>query len=172
MTRGKYAARATNRREVAEVEASEAAYQRQIVRLTKERDEARAELAQLKKSSATEARALRAQISEGTSDLVTALRLQVNGFRDERDKARREMKEYASRMHKALHNIRDHFISQHGVAPGIDAAQEAFRLVGVVPENDVVFAPEERPAAKFGADGVELIRQARAARGRGRREAV
>lgn len=91
MTRGKYAARAAKRREDAEIEATEAGYRRQIVRLTQERDEARAERDDARKVWKDEVRVLAAQLSEATSPRVDALNRELIRTRDERDRFKAEL---------------------------------------------------------------------------------
>lgn len=89
--KGKYGQRAAVRREVAEVEASEAAYQRQIVRLTAERDEARVERDKARKDWAAEVRLLKAQVREGASTRVEALIRELEKVRSERDGLKRNV---------------------------------------------------------------------------------
>lgn len=161
MTRGKYAARATNRREVAEVEASEAAYQRQIVRLTQERNQARESLADVQKKAAVEARALRAQITEGTSAQVEALRISLNKLRDERDAANRTVQRWRKGNTAALHRLMDHMVDEHGIASGRDAYELAARFL--VPDLGMVTFGNEKHLAK--AAGPEAVRQLRKAKG-------
>lgn len=62
--------------------ASEEAYRRQIVRLTKERDEARVELATTRAALRAEIRSLQAQVREGTSGRVQALTHELRRLRD------------------------------------------------------------------------------------------
>lgn len=170
MTRGKYAERATGRREAAEVEASEAAYQRQIVRLTQERDKARAELAKIKTDSAAEARKLRAQISEGTSSLVAALRIELNKNREARDASERELKRCREISERSSLLIQNHMIAEHGAKPGIDSFEKAAAVM--VPElmdagpaapdgRLITVGVEHEFAKKHGNEAARALRKAR-----------
>lgn len=64
-----------------EAEGVESAYRRQIVRLTKERDEARRERDEARAQWKQEVRALQAQLREGTSAQVAALRIELARLR-------------------------------------------------------------------------------------------
>lgn len=164
MTRGKYAVRAANREQTAEAVASEAGYQRQIVRLTQERDKARADLAKIKTDSAAEARKLRAQVSEGTSDLVEALRREVNRFRNERDALHRDAVDRSKKQGVLVERLCDHMVTEHGAKKGREATEQAMWLMS--PEFDGVTIHDTGSEEKFAAThGVEALRALRRARG-------
>lgn len=166
MARGKYASRAATREQATEAVASEAGYKRQVVRLTQERDEARAALAKLRTDSAAEARKFGAQVSAGTSDLVEALRREVNRMRLERDESRRLSKENLKDNDRLFKRLVEHMISQHAAVEGVDAWQQAARLIGVMGDDLIVTVGTEKKVAK--SLGVEVVEQLRRARGQQR----
>lgn len=116
MTRGKYAARAEIRRDAAEVQASEEAYRRQIVRLTQERDEARAERDEARKLWKREVRVLQGQVREGTSGRVEALIHEVERMRSARDEAAREVKAIRDTWDRALRRLHEALVEKCGMS--------------------------------------------------------
>lgn len=170
MTRGKYATRATVRREAADVEANEAAYQRQIVRLTQERNEARAELAKTKAGLIAETRVLRAQVSEGTSNLVAALRIELNKSREVRDAATRELKRIRGIHERFIARMNDHWIAEHGAKPGIDAIEKTMTALDpefmdggpdAVGGKMITVGTEQKFADKHGVAAARALRKSR-----------
>lgn len=118
--KGKYAARAAGRREAAEVEENEAAYRRRILKLTEERDAARAERDEARADWQKEVRILRAQLAEGTSPRVQALTRQLNKMRDERDHQSRAVREREVEHEVFGTRLAEHFAVVHGVRANSD----------------------------------------------------
>lgn len=160
--KGKYAARAANRIEAADREATEDAYRRRVLKLTEERDAARAERDKARTDLAKETRILRAQLAEGTSPKVEALTRELNRIREERDELGRWKKESREKYGAAFRRFTDHFIAGHQLSPK-DAVEAAWRLyAGAGSETLVVDnGVEKKLVERFGADAVRAIRKAR-----------
>jgi hypothetical protein len=82
MTRGKYAARATLRREDAGVRSELDSYQHHIKRLTAENQKLKADLAAEQTAHKTDVRRLKAQLDEGLSPELIALRKELERQRE------------------------------------------------------------------------------------------
>jgi hypothetical protein len=134
VTKGKYAERATRRREDADVTATEEAYKRQIVRLTVERNEARTERDASRAAHRKEVRLLQALNREGTSHRVEALTRELERMRAEATQARKLALGIRDRWTKAGGNVVEHFERAHGLSP-IEAVAEAMSLVGKVDDH-------------------------------------
>jgi hypothetical protein len=105
MTRGKYAARATLRREDAGVRSDLASYQHHVKRLTAENASLRAELEQARRGHAAEARVLRAQRDEGLSPEVEALRQRLREESDRADRAVAHERDLLERWHRCFDRV-------------------------------------------------------------------
>lgn len=163
--KGKYAARAANRAEAADRESTEAAYRRRILKLTEERDVAKAERDKARADQAKETRILRAQLAEGTSPRVEALTRELNRLRDERDQLARWKKESQEKYGAAFGRFMRHFMDENGLS-ATDAADVAFRIFeGSTAETIIVDSGlEKRFAERFGTEAALAIRKARGRR--------
>ncbi len=90
--KGKHGQSAAVRREVNEAEAKEAAYRRQIVRITEERDQARRERDDARVEWRKEARILSARLSEAASPRTEALSRELERARGRCDQLERELR--------------------------------------------------------------------------------
>jgi hypothetical protein len=160
--KGKYAARAANRTATAEQEAAETAYRRRILKLTEERDEARAERDKAREDLAKETRILRAQLAEGTSPRVEALTRELNRLREDRDGLLRWKKESQAKYGAVYGRIHSHFVAEHGFA-NLEAADEVVRLFEGGDGKTVVVdkGVEERFAERFGVEAALALRRSR-----------
>jgi hypothetical protein len=134
VTKGKYAERATRRREDADVVATEEAYKRQIVRLTQERNDARTERDVSRAAHRKEVRLLQAQNREGTSHRVEALVREVNQLRAAADKARANLRSIVEKWERVGHRLTDHYVDEHGLS-GIEATAMVLTMIGRPPNH-------------------------------------
>lgn len=101
MTKGKYAARATLRREDTAVRADIASYQHHVKRLTEETVKLKADLTQCRRDGAAESRKLRAMLDEGLSPELIGLREELERQRDQARSAiakRKEVQEHYEKL--------------------------------------------------------------------------
>jgi hypothetical protein len=157
--KGKYAARAANRRAVAEVEQTEEVYRRNIVKLTRERDEARAERDRAREDWKKESRILRAQLAEGTSARVEALTRELNRVREDRDTFKRNVDQAQGRYKRALDRLFDHWESEHGMTRA--DAMDAVLSIMFGNETHLTMGNERKIAAAFGTDVMLMLRRHR-----------
>jgi len=134
MTRGKYAARAATKRETAEVEQSEAAYRRQIVRLTEERNEARAERDKALTDWAKDVRVLRAQLTEATSPRTEALSRTLEELRQRYDHLLRESGQRSRDDAHMFAFLVNHFKTGHELG-GLTAAEYVATFFRIGPKS-------------------------------------
>lgn len=160
--KGKYAARAANRNEAAAREATEAAYRRRVLKLTEERDEARAERDDARLAAAKEARILRAQLAEGTSPRVEALTRELNRLREERDQLARWKRESQEKYGAVFGRLHTHFKAEHGL-DNLESADEVVRIFeGGDSKTAVVDAGvEHKFAERFGVEAAMALRKSR-----------
>lgn len=158
--RGKHARAAANRRAAADIETTEATYRQRVVKLTEERDAARAERDDAKAAWQKEVRILRAQLAEGTSPRVEALTREVERIRQERDDLKREKSDVRRRYGKMITRLRDHFVGEHGMTPP-EAVDAIFsRLFGEA-QHVTRDRIERKIADEFGAEVMVALRAAR-----------
>lgn len=157
MTRGKYAARAAGQRAATEVEQTESAYRRQIVRLTEERDEARRERDEARAAWRKETRELTGRLSEGLSPRVEALSRELEKFRERCERQKRELRAAEERRRSCARQVVSHFGAEHGMS-----RTEALEAVAHLYGWDVKIATksEQRFAAKHGAEALEWLKAA------------
>lgn len=141
MTRGKYAARATLRREDESVRSDLDSYQHTVQRLTAENRDLRDKLAAQKQVSAQEVRRLRSERDEGLSPEVRALRGQLAQAREERDKAKRDAQETLKRWRYAFDVMVAWFKEAYGCT-GQEAVEAVLALSGAS-APDVVITDHE-----------------------------
>lgn len=103
--RGKHGAASAIRREVHAVEQTEAAYRRQIVRLTNERDDARGGRDEARRLWKQEVRALEARLREGTSARVEALTAELERLRAVVDDMKRVHRSRTTQWGRAVERI-------------------------------------------------------------------
>lgn len=157
--RGKQARAAANRRAAAEAESTEAAYRRQIVKLTEERDAARAERDTARAEWQKEVRIIRAQLAEGTSPRVEALTTELERVRADRDRQKQFRVETRKIYDASVKRWRDHFVSEHGMTH--HAALEAAYSLSIGELAYITDAREKRIAEAFGEDAMLALRAAR-----------
>lgn len=168
--RGKYSKPAAVRREAAEQAGVVEGYQRQVVRLTGERDDARAQLARETEASRRRIRTLEAMVREGTSARVAALEHEVRRLLQERDEARATVQKAKNNDRAGVLLLARHFRDEHDMNIE-DALALTLTLVGGEPRGTIVNDTEERFAARYGVDALREIRRARG-QGRPANEAV
>lgn len=147
--KGKYAARATLRREDSAVRSEVESYQHAIKRLTAERDQARSDLAASRATHKEEVRKLRVMLDEGLTPELLALRRELERHRERADKAAsRSMKTIDAQgrlIHftsKLLHNITG--------CTGLEAMERILAAVGgldavsIADEKTGVVAPDSQ----------------------------
>lgn len=162
MAKGKYAARATVRREQEEIAQAEEAYKRQIVRLTEERNKARAERDEAVQHWQKEVRILRAQLAEGTSPRVEALTRELNKSREKLGKVESELKSIRKRWERSFRRLADYIRAQRGVSD-VEALDIAAQIAG---DGDLealkILTPDESGVAeKHGDDAALTLRKVR-----------
>jgi hypothetical protein len=156
--KGKYATRAANRREATEVEQTEAAYRRQIVRLTQERDEARRERDESRRTHKHDVRKLEAAVREGTSARVVALTRELERLREREDKQSRLLAKRHKDWEQVLFRAEALLMAERGLT-SIEAMEvllswgigPAGRSDNVERELEIALAPateEEAPLAR------------------------
>ena len=157
--RGKHARAAANRRAAADAEATEAAYQRRIVKLTEERDAARSERDAAKADWQKEVRILRAQLAEGTSPRVEALTRELERVREERDRLKRDKADKMKLWEAAFERMHAHFMREHGMtgAEAVDAMTSQVLAVA----SHVTSGREQQFADRFGVEAMLMLRKAR-----------
>jgi hypothetical protein len=159
--KGKYSARAANRREAESAEAAEVVYRRNIVKLTEERDAARKELETVRAEWQREARILRAQVAEGTSARVEALTFEIERIRSDRDRLTRHIKVQTDKWDATLARLREHFEVEHKATP----YQARDMVLQLIVGGEGVFVDagsiEHKQGKEFGTDRVRALRAAR-----------
>lgn len=157
--KGKYAARSANQRAAAEAESSETVYRRRILKLTEERDTARAERDKALLDWKKDIRILRAQLSEGTSPRVEALSQELNRVREERDRLRRRIRDVMERNGEEFERLMEHMLKEHGMsrADAMDAAAELCSGR----EFFIMDAAEKRVGQVGGIEAARALRKSR-----------
>lgn len=158
--KGKHANAARLRREDAEVRQDIHSYQQAIVRLQRERDEARAVLTNERKLIAAERRTLKAQLAEGTSSRVAALESVLASATSERDRARADLARIQDKWNRAIRRMQAHLIAEHGVKSSVEALEAVMRLLGS-PDALIVDKNEQSLGRRNGAEAVKRVRRAR-----------
>jgi uncharacterized coiled-coil DUF342 family protein len=119
MARGKYAARATGRRDAQETATTIETYQRNVAKLAAERDDLKAKLAQEQRERAAERRALKAMIAEGVAPELAARDAVIESLRTDLGEARSALKE-----HRRVQEKTARFLHARLIAAGM-TTQEA-----------------------------------------------
>jgi hypothetical protein len=133
--KGKHAASASARQIAESAAQSEAAYRRQVVRLTEERDQARAERDAARIAWKKEVRLLSARLNEGLSPRVEALQHELERIRADRDQLKARFLANERLISEAVARIAAHFYREHQLSSGdaLDLASQilTIRLVEV-----------------------------------------
>lgn len=165
MAKGKYAARAANKRASDEAATTEDAYKRKIVELTKELRKARQERDEAVAGWAKELRILRAQLSEATSPRVEALARRNNELKEQLDEARRDAQKTRRRWGVSFDRMIGHFQSEHGMSR-VDAV-ELMMKIGTAPDEEIPGGWDTTPKnfqRQHGTGAVVAIQKARGER--------
>jgi chromosome segregation ATPase len=116
--RGKYAVRASLRREDTAVRSEIGSYQHHVKRLTAENEKLRADLAAAQAGHKVEVRQLRAQLDEGLTPELLALREELEHQRERADHAVAEQREIQRKWHNASDGMLKILEEQHR-GPGV-----------------------------------------------------
>lgn len=158
MTRGKYAARAENRRTDAQIEATAASHLRQIHDLTEERDDARRRLAEERKDHAQQTRVLRAQRDEALSPELQARNLMITDLKRKLADMTSLRNRGQASQDKLVGWVIDHLHRGHKLTK-FEAIEQITKLITT---NEITFDPDQ---LGHGDKDVEMVRKVQRARG-------
>lgn len=159
MSRGKYANRAALRREDDAISSEIATYKRAVVRLTQERDDARAKLALLERVTTGERRRLEAERDQAVSPRVEALVSELAKVKDELARKNAHDAEFRKQREKEWRRLHRHWVEDHKLSN--PQAMEV--IIGILSGDNrlVVTKGEEAIAQKHGVEALMRIRHAR-----------
>lgn len=131
MTKGKYAARAGNRREDSAIRSEIESYQHNVRRLTAESKELQDKLAALQQQHRDETRRLRAERDEGLSPETVALRKELAHQRERAAALEKRLRGTVDRQGKLIHYAAALLHEMTGCT-GLEATEKIMSLIGDV----------------------------------------
>lgn len=128
MTKGKYAAKAANRRAELEAAGNLADYQAKVAKLTAENKRLAARMIEKDRAHSQETRRLKAERNEGVAPALRVLEGENKRLKERLDLAERETKRVRDTWQRAAGRLVDHFREAHGMT-NLEAIEAGARIV-------------------------------------------
>lgn len=161
--RGKHGHSAATRRAIETAETSVATYQRKVAELTAENKALKARALELDQAHRAEVRRLKAERNEGVSPMLGVVQQENARLREQLDAAERTLKEIKALWNKAIQNLRDHFITDHGMLKA-DSLEETFAIIDGPDVRRTTILVDDNPGLSGNPDAAMLIQRARGER--------